>query len=122
MALRTAQSLDRGSLGSRLTIRTPFAVAGDRVGFRQAAGVERANGVLLAFALGAAFVGALWLLSESVRGHARPAYDDPYENVPYDDEPLSEEELRQLAESRNDIARGDVYSWEEVVDRRSATA
>jgi hypothetical protein len=38
---------------------------------------------------------------------------------PYDDEPLSPEEEAMLAESRADIARGDVVSHEEVLRRRA---
>lgn len=36
-------------------------------------------------------------------------------NAPYDDEPVSEEEKREIAESRAAIARGEIVSNEEVL-------
>jgi hypothetical protein len=43
-------------------------------------------------------------------------------NAPYDDEPVSEEEARDIAESRAAYARGEVVSNEEVLAEFGLTA
>jgi hypothetical protein len=43
-------------------------------------------------------------------------------NAPYDDEPVSEEEARDIAESRAAYARGEVVSHEEVLAEFGLTA
>ncbi len=43
-------------------------------------------------------------------------------NAPYDDEPVSEEEAREIAESRAAIARGEIVSNEEVLAEFGLTA
>jgi len=43
-------------------------------------------------------------------------------NAPYDDEPVSEEEARDIAESRAAYARGEVVSNEEVLAEFDLTA
>lgn len=84
---------------------------------------EPDHAVLTGTVIGAAIVGALWLLSKFVGGHRRPDADgDSFDRAPYDDEPLSPEELARIAQSEAEIARGDTFSWDEVVHNRRATA
>jgi hypothetical protein len=69
----------------------------------------------------AAGVGAAvsWFLTR--RAAPSPAHAiDPFGDAPYDDEELSPDELRQLAASEADIARGDVVPASQVTPRRRA--
>lgn len=119
MALRTPVWVD-----GRPTPRRPLSRAGASGSgvLRGAAEPTWSDGAFVGFVIGAAFVGALWMLNWSLRGRRRDDYIDPYENVPYDDEEPSEEEMRQVAESMAEIARGELIPAHLVLPRRRASA
>lgn len=103
-----------------MALRTSLAGARDsRARFSNAESAW-SNGAAVGFALGAGFVGALWLLSKAAHGRGQNGCSDPYENVPYDDEEPSEEEMRQVEESLAEIARGEVIPAHLVLPRRAS--
>jgi hypothetical protein len=61
-----------------------------------------------------------WLLSR--RAHTPAEQRDLFDDVPWDGEPLTADELARIAQSEGEIAHGDVFSWEEVVQGRQARA